>query len=316
MSSKTLIKSLRHRAEYLVVRLAISILQALPPGRCEQFAGGMAIVCGRWLRLRGRVVRENLATAFPQLTPTDCDRVTVAMWRHLFLMLAEIAHTPRKLHPVNWRELVDVPQVETILRALMQQRPTIMLAGHYGNFELGGYLLGMFGFPSHTVARTLDNLLLDEFVNEFRGRTGQHMLPKSGSRDAVEKLLGENGTLALLGDQAAGDKACWVNFFGRPASTHKAVALFCLGYDAPMLVTATRRTGGMMQYKVELEGQVDPTSEDFEQGSIPLLAEWYTARLEEMIGKSPEQYWWVHRRWKGNPPKSAVRRLAKPKEAA
>jgi KDO2-lipid IV(A) lauroyltransferase len=310
MSLKQFIKHVRHRAEYTVVRLAIAVLQALPPVRCEQFAAAMAVVCHRWLGLRHKVIAENLATAFPTASDAQRQRLTRDTWRHLFLMLAEIAHAPRKLHRVNWREWIDAPHDKPTLEILMQGRPIVLMSGHHGNFELGGFIIGLFGFPTHTVARTLDNPLLDRFVNDFRSRTGQHMLPKTGSRDAVEKLLAGGGTLALLGDQAAGDRACWVNFFGRPASTHKAVALFSLSYNAPMLVTATRRVGGMLRYEVSIVGQIDPAADDFKLQTIPEVTEWYTQQLETMICRAPEQYWWVHRRWKGTPPASVVRRLS------
>jgi Kdo2-lipid IVA lauroyltransferase/acyltransferase len=115
-------------------------------------------------------------------------------------------------------------------------------------------------------------------------------------------VLDQGGILTLLGDQAAGDKACWVNFFGRPASTHKAVALFSLGNEAPTMVSYARRIGGPLHYEVGPEAICDPLAPGFPYGSIPLLAQWYTDQLERLVRRSPEQYWWLHRRWKGQPP--------------
>ena len=105
----------------------------------------------------------------------------------------------------------------------------------------------------------------------------------------------------MLGDQHAGASGCWVDFFGRPASTHKAVAVFSLGSMAPMVVTASLRKDKPLCFKMEVAGIVDPQEEDFQWGTIPLMTEWYTRRLEELIRSTPEQYWWVHRRWKGLP---------------
>ena len=173
-------------------------------------------------------------------------------------MVCEIAHAPRKIHITNWREHSDVPDAPEIIRPLLSDRPSIVLSGHFGNFELGGYLLGLFGFPTHTIARKLDNRYLDDFVNSFRGATGQYILPKDGSREQIAELLNNGGTLTLLGDQAAGDRACWVDFFGRPASTHKAVAVFSLSAEAPMLVTFVRRRGAPLHYTLGLAGVVDP----------------------------------------------------------
>jgi len=181
---------------------------------------------------------------------------------------------------------------------------------------LGGYLMGLFGFPTYTVARKLDNPFLDRFVNEFRGRTGQYILPKQKSGEVIKQVLGGGGILTLLGDQAAGKKGCWVNFFDRPASTHKAVALFSLGNEAPTMVSYARRLDRPLHYEVGPEAIVDPRDAGFACRSVPLLAQWYTDRLEDLIRRAPEQYWWLHRRWKGQPTTRALRSSAKPSAAA
>jgi KDO2-lipid IV(A) lauroyltransferase len=287
---------------YILVRLLIAIIQALPLSVCERGADALAIVFSRLLCVRRGVVEENLRTAFPALTPSERDAITRKMWRHLLLMTAEIAHTPRKVHETNWKDHSTIVNLELFVRTLLAGRPLVLISAHFGNFELGGYLMGLFGFPTYTVARKLDNPYLDRFVNDFRGRTGQYMLPKQGSREQIQDVLSQGGILTLLGDQAAGKKACWVSFFGRPASTHKAVALFSLGNNAPTMVSYARRLDAPLHYEVGPEAICDPQDPDFPYGSIPHLAQWYTDHLEQLVRRSPEQYWWLHRRWKGRPP--------------
>jgi Kdo2-lipid IVA lauroyltransferase/acyltransferase len=300
---------------YVIVRLFIAFVQALPLSACERGAEFLATLFTKVIRIRRDVVEENLKAAFPKLAPHERDQIAWQMWRHLFLMAAEIALTPRKVHETNWRDHSQIVQVELFVRTLLSDRPLVLISAHFGNFELGGYLMGLFGFPTYTVARQLDNRLLDRFVNDFRGRTGQYMLPKRGSREMIQSILAKGGILTLLGDQAAGEKACWVNFFGRPASTHKAVALFSLGNQAPTMVSYARRIGRPLHYEVGPEAICDPIAADFEFGSIPLLAQWYTDQLETLVRRSPEQYWWLHRRWKGQPP-AKRRRSAEPQNEA
>ena len=287
---------------YLALRMVIAVVQALPLDVCERGAGLMATFFARVVGIRRRIIDENLQTAFPQMPAEERIAIAWQMWRHLFLMAIEIAHTPRKVHETNWREHSHIVNMESFVRTLLCGRPLVVISAHYGNFELGGYLMGLFGFPTYTVARRLDNPYLDRFVNDFRGRTGQYMLPKQGSRDQIQELLEGGGILTLLGDQAAGEKACWVNFFGRPASTHKAVAAFSLANQAPTMVSYARRTGAPLHYEVGPEAICDPRDPNFQLGSIPLLAQWYTDHLENLIRRSPGQYWWLHRRWKGEPP--------------
>jgi KDO2-lipid IV(A) lauroyltransferase len=301
---------------YLFVRIVLALVQAVPLSVCERGAELMATFASRVLRIRQNTVDENLRIAFPHLTEPERTDICHRMWKHLFLMGAEIAHTPRKVHRTNWRDHSNIINLELFVRTLLSGRPLVVISAHYGNFELGGYLMGLFGFPTYTVARELDNRYLDRWVNQFRGRTGQYMLPKRGSGAEIKQVLDSGGILTLLGDQSAGKKGCWVQFFGRPASTHKAVSLFSLGNQAPTMVSYARRLGKPLHYEVGPQAIVDPREPGFQLGTVPLLAQWYTDELENLIRKGPEQYWWLHRRWKGQPTARAAKRSAAPTAAA
>jgi KDO2-lipid IV(A) lauroyltransferase len=223
------------------------------------------------------------------------------MWEHLFLMVCEVAHTPRKVHETNWRRYVHIRGKRDLVRFLVAPRPVLIVTGHFGNFEVGGYMMGMLGFPTYTIARPLDNPYLDRFVGEFRKARGQHILPKQGSAAQVNAVLQSGGALTLLGDQHAGPKGCWVDFLGRPASCHKALALFTLTSGAPMLVTYAKRTGRPMRFELGLAGVADPAVGGEELAGVRELTQWYNHALERVIRSAPEQYWWLHRRWKGAP---------------
>jgi KDO2-lipid IV(A) lauroyltransferase len=301
---------------YLLVRVVIAFIQALPLAACEKIANVLATLAGRVLRIRGNVVEENLRIAFPDLSAEEREAITWQMWQHLILMIMEIAQTPRKVHETNWKEHSHIVNQEQFVRTLLSGRPLVVISGHFGNFELGGYLMGLFGFPTYTVARELDNKFLDRFMNDFRGRTGQYMLPKKGSGADIQKVMERGGILTLLGDQHAGQRQCWVDFFGKPASTHKAVSVFSLGNQAPTMVSYARRLDRALHYEVGPEAICDPRDPSFELGTVPLMAQWYTDHLESLIRRSPGQYWWLHRRWKGEPGVRRKRDVSKVREAA
>lgn len=301
---------------YLFVRVVIALIQALPLELCEKIANVLATSAGRVLRIRGRVVEENLRIAFPDMSSEERDTIIWQMWQHLILMIMEIAQTPRKVHETNWKEHSHIVNQEQFVRTLLSGRPLVVISGHFGNFELGGYLMGLFGFPTYTVAREFDNKYLDRFINDFRGRTGQYMLPKKGSGADIQKVMERGGILTLLGDQHAGQRQCWVNFFGKLASTHKAVSVFSLGNRAPTMVSYARRLNGVLHYEVGPEAICDPCEPNFALGTVPLLAQWYTDHLEHLIRRSPGQYWWLHRRWKGEPGVRRKRNVKKLREAA
>jgi len=301
---------------YLIVRMLICIVQALPLDLLEPICRQLGCLSWHVLRLRRQTIAENLLIAFPELSNAERERIALAMWRHLYLMIAEIAHAPRKLHRTNWRAHSTISHMRETIRTLIDERPTVIISGHLGNFELGGFLLALHGFPTHSIARPLDNVYVDRFVNEFRGSKGQYVLAKNGSGQEVSELLNHGGTLVLLGDQYPGKTGCWVEFFGKPAATHKAVAVFSLASKALTMVSAAVRTGQPLHITMNIGAIVDPGEPDFELGTIPLLTEWYTKNLEMMVRKVPEQYWWVHRRWRGHPNDRQNKRLLRQKQQA
>ncbi len=231
------------------------------------------------------------------------------MWHHLLLMVCEIAWAQRRLHLVNWSQHVRFRQPKTILHHYLSGRPIVTVTGHYGNFEVGGYVTGLMGFNTLAIARQLDNRFLHRWVEQFRGAKGQLMVDKDGCAAIVDQHLQQNGMLGLLADQHAGPKGCWVDFLGVPASSHKALALFSLSSQAPMMVGFTRRMDGRpMQFELGVTGIADP-QHDVEGvcGSVNSLTQWYNDKLAEAIAPGVEQYWWLHRRWRTPPKKVAAR---------
>ncbi|GAB4132542.1 MAG: lysophospholipid acyltransferase family protein [Thermogutta sp.] len=288
---------------YLVVRTLILIVQAIPLSILASLAKGLAWLFADVLHIRRGVAEENLATAFPGSSPRVIADTIRRMWEHLFLMVFEIAHSSRVIHETNWRRFIHLNEVRPLVKLLLEDRPVILVTGHFGNFELGGYLLGMLGFPTHTVARTLDNRFLDRFVNRFRGATGQFIIPKNGGHRQIEETLERGGTLTLLADQDAGRKGCFVPFFGRPASTYKALALLSLEYDAPLAVVYVKRLGQPLKFEMGMQALLDPRELAGlpPRAAVEHITRWYTSELEAIVRSAPEQYWWIHRRWKTQP---------------
>ncbi|MFN9368102.1 MAG: lysophospholipid acyltransferase family protein [Planctomycetia bacterium] len=310
MASRPLATRCLDLATYAAVRVLICVIQALPRATCERGARRLSSFLANRLRIRRQVVRDNLRTAFPEFDAETRRETARKMWEHLLLMVVELAHANRVITRPTWRHYLHIHGMEDFVRLLWLDRPKVVLSGHFGNFELAAYLFGLFGFRVFSVARELDNPLLDRFVTEFRESRGQRILPKKGSAPDVALVLDENGAIGLLGDQAAGPKGCWVDFFGRPASVHKAIGVFALSSSAPVLVCSATRRGGLFDYDLRLEGVADPASGSPETADLRTLSQWYTSLLEQAIRRAPGQYWWVHRRWRGEPKAATVIRPA------
>lgn len=287
---------------YLALRIVICLIQTFSIETCAAVSRWVAILMSDVFRLRGKTVDENLRLALPHLTDHERRNVRRRMWEHLILMVCEVAHAPRKIRETNWHKYVKIEGRREIVGYLLDRRPIVLVSGHFGNFEVGCFLIGLLGFSTSTIARTLDNLHLDRWVKRFREKKGQFILDKDGSAQQVADLLATGGKVTLLADQFAGPKGCWVDFFGKPTSCHKAVALFTLGSKAPMLVISNARDSRPLHYTVRLEGLADPEQLPDELGSVPGLTRWYNQCLENAIRRTPDQYWWLHRRWRGDPP--------------
>ncbi len=309
-----MLSRLSHLAVYFLVRSILSLIQAVSIETWDACAGVLAVLLYDVLRIRRKIVDDNLALALPDRPLVERRRIARRMWQHLFLMVAEIAHAPRKIHDSNWRKYVEITPKPKLVGLMLQPRPRVCVTAHLGNFEMGGYLTGMLGFSTFTVARTLDNPYLAAFVNRFRQWKGQYILPKIGSAPQADAVLSTGGTLVLLGDQHAGPKGCWVEFMGRPASCHKALALFTLLSGAPMLAVACIRRRPM-QFTLKLLDAIDPQVPCPELGGVKQLTQWYNDVLAEQIRQEPEQYWWLHRRWR-DPPKRMQKKLGAERRAA
>lgn len=302
--------SLNDRFGYFVFRAIICAAQIVSLERCDRICRLLAYVLSNWIPLRQSLIRENLRMIFPDWGSGRSEYVTEMMWHHLLLMGCEVAQAPRKVHRENWHEHFQIPDRRSMLKIVMDDRPTVLVSAHFGNFELAGFLTGLFGVATTTIARPLDNGFVHDYVTKFRSLGGQYYLAKEGSAPQIQELLSKGGNLTLLADQHAGPKGCWVDFLGKPASCHKGLALFTLSSGAPMVVVCSVRKGAPMNFELSVLGIADPVDGGEHLSSVPSLTRWYNGCLEKIIRSFPEQYWWVHRRWREPPPQRRSNRAA------
>lgn len=300
----------RHVAEYLLVRIFLALIQAVSIETCQSVTRWVAWLACDVLKIRGRVVAENLRIAFPDKSEAERHRIARRMWEHLLLMVCEVALVHRKIHETNWRKFVEIYNKREWIQRAGASGPKVCVTGHFGNFEALGHVCSFWGFRTYTVARTLDNPYLHELVNRFRESLGQRILSKSHSAGQADEVLVTGGLLALLGDQHAGPRGCVVDFLGRPASCHKALALFALLNRAPILVATCVRGERPMHFRMGLDAVVDPAENPPEAASVEDLTQWYNDVLAARIRQQPEQYWWLHDRWKDLKPRKRKKRAA------
>ncbi len=170
--------------------------------------------------------------------------------------------------------------------------------------------MGLFGFRTYAIARALDNPYLERFALHFRQRTGQTIIDKNNDYPFLTEVLKYGGKVATLADQDAGPKGMFVNFFGRPASTHKAVALMAMEFDAVMVVVGVPRVlrekyeqcadydpcseSSLMFYEMRCVDVIDPREYASDPNAVQSITQRYTTALEGFIREYPEQYFWLH----------------------
>jgi KDO2-lipid IV(A) lauroyltransferase len=312
------LKPLRHLAEYLAVKIVVCIVQALSPRMCVRLAHGLARLVHyglprKWTRFA--VACDNIRSAFGErYSEAKIERIVYRMWVSLFRMVTEIALLPRKLRLDNVVDVVAFRNKPAVVRALCSERPVILLSGHFGNWEMAVSIFGLFGFRMGMVARELDNPYLNRWILKFRKYTGHRPISKRGGGGEMLKLLERRGSIALLGDQDAGSSGVFVDFFGKPASTFKSIALLAMEYEALIFVGYARRlenettAGGWPRFELGCEDVID-VREHTSADALREITQRYTSALERVVRRAPEQYFWVHRRWK-SVPKTRTRRKA------
>jgi KDO2-lipid IV(A) lauroyltransferase len=291
-------------AVYLVVRIMVCIVQTLSWDKALTLARGLAWLAYRIDRRHRLVAIDNLRHASPQLDAAAIDRLARASYLHFATMVVEMMRLPRVLRRANIYAYVrhahpdDLPH---LLRLANSGRPKLVLTGHFGNWELLSYVTGVYGLRGGIVARRLDNPYLDRYLAAFRSQVGLTLLDKNADYPRILEIMTQGGGLGMVADQDAGPRGLFVTFFGRPASTFKSIGLLSLEYGAPIIVVGVARISQPMQYRFYFEDVIYPEDYAARADACRAITQRYTDALERLVRRHPEQYFWVHRRWKHQP---------------
>ena len=291
---------LSHRLEHLVVVSVAAVVIRLPEAAAVALGAALGWIAGSLLRIRRGVVRENLARAFPERSPSWHRRVTRASYRHFGREVVSLIRFGHML-PAEVRARCEVEGLELIQGPLARGQSVMVLAGHFGNWEIGGVSLTAWGIPVDAVARRQSNPLFDEYVNRARGRLGLGVIYQHEATRRVMKCLRDSRVIALVADQNFTGEGVFVDFFGFPASTVRGPGVLAIRTGVPVLFADPRRLpGSKVRYRVRLSPIVYEPADDLEE-DVRRLTGAYVASLEEVIRENPEQYFWFHKRWKTQP---------------
>ena len=277
-------------------------VRMVPVGVCYDTARWIGDVMYRLDGRHRRRAMEHLRRSFPHWNQQQIDQAARGSMRSLVYLGLEVMLTTRLLTPHTWRRHVHLSNMQQALRLLLEDhRGLIMLTGHFGNWEVVGYTLATLGFPTVAIARSLDNPYLNEHVLGIRERTGMKIVDKSGATQSVQEVLDRHGVVGFIADQDAGRKGAFVDFFGRKAATYKIIALMAMEYDVPVVIGYGRRLGAAFEFEIGVQQVILPSQWADKPDPVMWITQEYTKALEEVVRRTPEQYLWVHRRWKHRP---------------
>jgi len=243
------------------------------------------------------ITLHNLIRSFPEKTLPEITGIAKNVYLNLGTVAAEFFEIPY-LTEENMSEWVKFEGLENYTRALSKKKGILFYTGHLGNWELGGTCFGLQGMGVNVIYRALDNPLLEDFVAWFRTHTGHKVIPKGGAARKIVKLLKKNEMIGILIDQnVSWREGVFVDFFGRPASTTTGLAALALQTEAPVIPVFIVRLEDET-YKIIIYEEVEITKTDDYEADLFENTQRLTCIIEDLVRKYPDQYFWLHQRWK------------------
>jgi KDO2-lipid IV(A) lauroyltransferase len=260
--------------------------------------GRIAYIVGGRLRRAGT---RNLELAFPDMSPSERERLLRGCFKNLGRLLGEFSHFPHAT-PEDLAKVVDCEGLEHLEAAKASGRGTILFTGHLGAWELTSLALSALGHRVDFLARRIDNDLIEETVERIRTRFGNRSIDKRAAARPMLRTLGTGGTLGILADlNTQPHEGVFVDFFGIPASTTSSLATVALRTDATVLPIFAPWDNKRKRFILRIDPPVTIAKTDDQNENIRNLTAKITAVIEKYVKLYPDQWLWIHKRWNTRP---------------
>jgi KDO2-lipid IV(A) lauroyltransferase len=287
--------------QYAVAWTFVKLLGALPRPMARSLAGGTTRLLLALMPKLRKTAQFNLQLAFPDWTEGQRHAVSKKMARNLGWMAVEFARLPRYTQG-NIDKVVVLDGHENFLAGQSRGKGVIYLTGHIGAWELSSYAHALYGFPLHYMARPLDNKPLDALVNAYRGLSGNKPIYKNEAARVMLKVLKEAGTVGILADQNTMlSEGVFVDFFGTPACTTTGIARVALHTDAAVVPGYAFWDENLRKYRLRFEPPVELVRTGDLDQDIAANTQQFAKVIEQIIRTYPDQWVWIHARWKNRP---------------
>jgi len=288
--------------EFVFVWLSVHLLQMLPRGLARAVGSGIGMAAFHGLGRLRRVGVLNLRLALPEIPEAERERILKSVYRNLGALLAEFCLMPGYT-PKAASRFIRYEGLENYLAARERGKGVLVLTGHLGAWELSSFYHSLMGMPMGMVIRRLDNPLVDAFVNEIRCRHGNRVIHKDDFARGLIASMRAGETVGILMDtNMTPPQGVFVPFFGVQACTASGMARIALKTGAAVVSGFLLWEESEQQYVLRFGRELEVVhSGDAERDAVTNTAA-FTAAIEGMIRQYPEQWLWMHRRWKTRPP--------------
>jgi Kdo2-lipid IVA lauroyltransferase/acyltransferase len=293
---------MREWAEYVAAWCGLKFLGILPRP-AARFLGASCARVAYLLRppLR-RAAVFNLQLAFPDWT--DAERKTAArrMIRQVGWMAAEFSQFP-KYTRANIERVVVLDGYENFDAARRRGKGVLFLTGHMSAWELAPFAQALYGNPLHFLVRPIANARVDALINRYRCLSGNKPIEKNRSARAILRVLADGGTVGVLSDHNTSlEEGVFVDFFGIPASTTSGLARLALRTEAAVVPGFLSWDRERRKYRLRFEPAVELSRTGDEDVDVRENTQRFTRVIEDYVRAHPDQWLWVHKRWKTRPP--------------
>jgi Kdo2-lipid IVA lauroyltransferase/acyltransferase len=293
---------MRDWIEYAAAWLGLKAMGLLPRQAARFVGAAFAAIAYRVRTPLRKAAQTNLQIAFPELRERKRDEIIRRMVRQVGWMAAEFSQLP-KYSRENIEKVVVIDGFENYDAAKRRGKGVLFLTGHMSAWELSSFAHALYGYPLHFLVRPVSNRRVDALVNRYRCLSGNKPIDKNKSARAILKVLGEAGTVGILMDHNTSlDEGVFVNFFGVPASTSSGLARLALRTDAAVVPGFLLWDASRRKYRLRFEPAVELSRTSNEEADVRENTQRFTRVIEDFIREHPDQWLWVHKRWKTRPP--------------
>lgn len=293
---------MREWLEYAAAWMGLKALGILPRSAARRVGAIFAALAYQVRTPLRRAAMFNLHLAFPGMSDAERKRIVRGMIRQIGWMAGEFSQFP-KYTAENISKIVTIDGAHNFECAQRRGKGVLFLTGHMSAWELAPFAHALYGHPLHFLVRPVANSRVDALINRYRCLSGNQPIEKNRSARAILKVLGEGGTVGILADtNTALEEGVLVNFFGILASTTSGIARIALRTDAAVIPGFLAWDAQLNKYRLQFGPALDLLRTGDEDHDVRENTARFTAVIETYVREHPDQWLWVHKRWKTRPP--------------